>query len=181
MEAVCLFAVLGAWCGTCLCCHYPKVSELSAAWSCIYPWSGAHRWHSTACLLLLLTAITHAVMQHKWDVLVWSPVSNSFAVQQTEHQVIFKELNEDQREKVQLIACHLKVCSTVSSPIAFYHSDNQKTRVCKKCESEYFCFGSRNNRLHLQNLLSHLFCLTGFLPKPDIYCVLFRKHQVCTQ
>lgn len=178
MERVCLFAVLRAWCGTCFCCHYPKVSELSAAWSFIYSWSGAHRWHSTACLLLLLTVITHAVMQHKWDAPVWSPVSNSFAVQQAEHEIILKELNEDQREKVQLIACHLKVC--ILLPLHFTIQIIKKW-VCKKCESEYFCFGSRNNRLHLQELLSHLFCLTGFLHKPDIYCVLFRKHQVCTQ
>lgn len=66
---------------------------------------------------------------------MWSPVSNSFAVQQAEHQTILKELNEDQREKVQLNACHLKVCITVSSPTTFYYSDNQKRRVCKKCES----------------------------------------------
>lgn len=58
-----------------------SLSIPSAVCPCVYRWGGAHRWHPAACLLLLLTVIAHAVMQHKWDVMVWSELSNSFTVQ----------------------------------------------------------------------------------------------------
>lgn len=65
----------------------------------------------------------------------------------------------------------------ISSSFTF----REKRTACKRCESECLSFGSRNNRVHLQELTLHVFCLTDFLPKPDIYCVLFLEHQVCTQ